>query len=452
MSPKRIYLNAFDMNCSGHQSPGLWKHPDDRSATYKDAEYWTHLAKVLEKGRFDAIFLADVLGTYDVYKNSRNPAVRDGVQVPVNDPAFVVPIMAQATKHLGFGLTSSTTYDHPYSFARKMSTLDHLTKGRIGWNVVTSYLNSAAVNLGLDKQISHDKRYEIAEEYMEVVYKLWEASWEDDAVILDKERGIFADPDKVHDIQHEGKYFKVPGVHLCEPSPQRTPVIFQAGASSRGRRFLARHAELAFIGATSMQSTKKTVQAIREETIKAGRKPEEVKILTAITPIVAPTQEEAEAKLAEYKKYASFEGALALIGGWTGLNLDGLDPHEKVKYVENDAIQSTLKAFSEFTFQEVTEFVGVGGMGPVIVGSPEKIADSLEEWVHVTGIDGFNIVYAITPGTFEDFVEYVVPILQERGLVRKEYEEGTFRKNLFGHDYLNDHHPARQHRKKTVII
>lgn len=440
------------MNCSGHQSPGLWKHPDDRSATYKDAEYWTHLAKVLEKGRFDAIFLADVLGTYDVYKNSRNPAVRDGVQVPVNDPAFVVPIMAQATKHLGFGLTSSTTYDHPYSFARKMSTLDHLTKGRIGWNVVTSYLNSAAVNLGLDKQISHDKRYEIAEEYMEVVYKLWEASWEDDAVILDKERGIFADPDKVHDIQHEGKYFKVPGVHLCEPSPQRTPVIFQAGASSRGRRFLARHAELAFIGATSMQSTKKTVQAIREETIKAGRKPEEVKILTAITPIVAPTQEEAEAKLAEYKKYASFEGALALIGGWTGLNLDGLDPHEKVKYVENDAIQSTLKAFSEFTFQEVTEFVGVGGMGPVIVGSPEKIADSLEEWVHVTGIDGFNIVYAITPGTFEDFVEYVVPILQERGLVRKEYEEGTFRKNLFGHDYLNDHHPARQHRKKTVII
>ncbi len=440
------------MNCSGHQSPGLWKHPDDRSATYKDAEYWTHLAKVLEKGRFDAIFLADVLGTYDVYKNSRNPAVRDGVQVPVNDPAFVVPIMAQATKHLGFGLTSSTTYDHPYSFARKMSTLDHLTKGRIGWNVVTSYLNSAAVNLGLDKQISHDKRYEIAEEYMEVVYKLWEASWEDDAVILDKERGIFADPDKVHDIQHEGKYFKVPGVHLCEPSPQRTPVIFQAGASSRGRRFLARHAELAFIGATSMQSTKKTVQAIREETIKAGRKPDEVKILTAITPIVAPTQEEAEAKLAEYKKYASFEGALALIGGWTGLNLDGLDPHEKVKYVENDAIQSTLKAFSEFTVQEVTEFVGVGGMGPVIVGSPENIADSLEEWVHVTGIDGFNIVYAITPGTFEDFVEYVVPILQERGLVRKEYEEGTFRKNLFGHDYLNDHHPARQHRKKTVII
>ncbi len=440
------------MNCSGHQSPGLWKHPDDRSATYKDAEYWTHLAKVLEKGRFDAIFLADVLGTYDVYKNSRNPAVRDGVQVPVNDPAFVVPIMAQATKHLGFGLTSSTTYDHPYSFARKMSTLDHLTKGRIGWNVVTSYLNSAAVNLGLDKQISHDERYEIAEEYMEVVYKLWEASWEDDAVILDKERGIFADPDKVHDIQHEGMYFKVPGVHLCEPSPQRTPVIFQAGASSRGRRFLARHAELAFIGATSMQSTKKTVQAIREETIKAGRKPEEVKILTAITPIVAPTQEEAEAKLAEYKKYASFEGALALIGGWTGLNLDGLDPHEKVKYVENDAIQSTLKAFSEFTVQEVTEFVGVGGMGPVIVGSPEKIADSLEEWVHVTGIDGFNIVYAITPGTFEDFVEYVVPILHERGLVRKEYEEGTFRKNLFGHDYLNDHHPARQHRKKTVII
>ncbi|WP_202752300.1 LLM class flavin-dependent oxidoreductase [Heyndrickxia sporothermodurans] len=152
-------------------------------------------------------------------------------------------------------------------------------------------MNSAALNIGLDKQLSHDNRYDIADEYMDVVYKLWEASWEDDAVIVDKEKGIYTDPSKVHDIEHEGKYYKVPGAHLCEPSPQRTPVIFQAGASSRGRKFAAKHAELVFIGTTTMESTKKTVQAFREETIKAGRKPEEIKILTLITPIVAPTQE-----------------------------------------------------------------------------------------------------------------------------------------------------------------
>ncbi|QQZ07768.1 LLM class flavin-dependent oxidoreductase [Heyndrickxia vini] len=452
MVKKRIYLNAFDMNCAGHQSPGLWSHPDDRSSTYKDAEYWTHTAQVLEKGCFDAIFLADVLGTYDVYQGSRDPAVRQGAQVPVNDPAFVVPIMAQVTKHLGFGLTASTSYEHPYTFARRMSTLDHLTKGRIGWNVVTSYLNSAALNIGLDKQISHDNRYDIADEYMDVVYKLWEASWEDDAVIVDKVKGIYTDPSKVHDIEHDGSYYKVPGAHLCEPSPQRTPVIFQAGASSRGRKFAVRHAELVFIGATTMESAKKTVQDFREEAIRAGRKPEEIKILTLITPIVAPTQEEAEAKYDDYKKYASYEGALSLVGGWTGLNLDELDPKEKIQYVNNDAIQSALKSYTEFTVEEVAEFVGVGGLGPVIVGSPTTVANSLEEWVEVTGVDGFNIAYAITPGTFEDFVEYVIPILQERGLVRKSYEEGTFRKNLFGNDYLNEHHPARQHRNSRLPV
>ncbi len=452
MTKKRIYLNAFDMNCAGHQSPGLWTHPDDKSSTYKDAEYWTHLAKVLEKGKFDAIFLADVLGTYDVYQGSRDAAVRQGAQVPVNDPAFVVPIMAQVTKHLGFGLTASTSYEHPYLFARRISTLDHLTKGRIGWNIVTSYLNSAARNLGLDQQINHDNRYDIADEYLDVVYKLWEASWEDDAVVVDKKKGIYADPEKVHDINHDGEFYKVPGAHLCEPSPQRTPVIFQAGASPKGTKFAAKHAELVFVGSTSMERTKNTVKAFREEAVKAGRKADEIKILTLITPIVGATQEEAEAKYLDYKKHASYEGSLALFGGWTGVDMDGVDPQEKIQYVKNDAIQSTLKSMSDFTVEEVAEFIGVGGMGPVVVGSPEQVADSLEEWIDVTGVDGFNIAYAVTPGTFEEFVEYVIPILQERGLVRKEYEDGTLRKNLFGSDYLPDHHHGRQFRKRLLPV
>jgi long-chain alkane monooxygenase len=450
MTKKRMYLNAFEMSTAGFQSHALWRHPDDNTPGYKDIEYWTHLAKVLEKGRFDGVFLADVLGVYDVYKDSRDPAIINGMQVPVNDPAFVIPVMASVTKHLGFGLTASTTYDHPYTFARKMSTLDHLTKGRIGWNIVTSYLNSAAKNIGLDQQTSHDERYEQADEYMEVVYKLWEASWEDDAVVVDKEKGIYTDPSKVHDINHDGKYYQVPGNHICEPSPQRTPVIFQAGASSRGRKFAADHAELVFVSSPSLEKTKDIVLKFRKDIVDSGRRADDVKVITTVTPIVAPTTEEAVAKLEDYKQYISHEAALALVGGWTGINLDELDPNQKVEYIENDAMRSILQGFAGMTVHEIAEKVALGGLGELIIGNPEQIADTLEEWMDYADIDGFNIVYSITPGSFEDFVELVVPVLQERGLVRREYDEGTFRNNLFGRDQLSEEHPAKQVRKRVI--
>lgn len=447
MAKSKIILSAFEMNCSGHQSPGLWKHPEDESRNYKKPEYWRSLARLLEKGRFDVIFLADVLGTYDVYEGSRDSAVKSGVQVPVNDPSFIIPIMSEATKHLGFGLTSSVSYEHPYSFARKMSTLDHLTEGRIGWNVVTSYLESAALNMGLKQLTGHDQRYDLAEEYMDVVYKLWEKSWEEKAVVLDEERDTYTDPSKVHDINHQGEHFQVPGAHLCEPSPQRTPVIFQAGASTRGRKFAGVHAELVFIASTSVEKTKETVDAIRADTVKLGRQKEEVKIITMMTPIVAETSEKAQEKYKEYKRYASKDGALSLMGGWTGIDLSKLNQEEVIGYEKSEAIQTTLKAFSNFTVEETAAFVGVGGFGPVLVGNPIEIADSLEEWIDITGVDGFNIAYAITPGTFEDFIKHVVPILQERGLVKTEYEEGTLRNKLFGQDELQSHH-----RGKAVVI
>src|SRR5689334_18215207 len=182
---KEIRLNAFEMNTVGHQSPGLWAHPRNRSARYTDLEYWTGLARTLERGRFDGIFLADVLGIYDVYGGSPDAALRHAVQVPVGDPMLLVPAMAQVTEHLGFGVTSTLSYEPPYPFARRMSTLDHLTKGRAGWNIVTGYLDSAARGAGKDRQAGHDDRYDVADEYMDVVYKLWESSWEDDAAVRD---------------------------------------------------------------------------------------------------------------------------------------------------------------------------------------------------------------------------------------------------------------------------
>ena len=281
--PKHIRLNAFDMNCIGHQSPGLWTHPDDRADTYNTLEYWTDLALTLERGKFDALFLADVLGIYDVYNGSARTALEHAVQVPVNDPLMVIPAMATVTEHLGFGVTCALSYELPYPFARRMSTLDHLTKGRIGWNIVTGYLDSAARGMGMAQQVAHDDRYDVAEDYMQATYKLWEASWEDGAVLRDKAGRRFADPDKIHRIVHQGPHFQFDAIHLCEPSPQRTPVLFQAGASKRGRDFAARHAECVFINGPSKKVIGGIVADLRRRAAAAGRDPSDLIIFTMMT-------------------------------------------------------------------------------------------------------------------------------------------------------------------------
>jgi len=455
---RRMYLNAFDMTCVGHQSPGCWSHPLDQSHRYKDLSYWTELAQILERGHFDTLFLADVLGTYDVYQGSRTAAVRQAAQVPVNDPVPSIAAMAAVTKRLGFAITISLTYEQPYSFARRMSTLDHLTNGRVAWNIVTSYLQSAAVNLGLSTQISHDERYNLAEEFMEVCYKLWESSWEDDAVVRDRTNRLFTHPDRIHDINHSGKYYKVPGVHLCEPSPQRTPVLFQAGASSKGQRFAARHAEGMFVIGLNPKALRRLVDGIRKQAADEGRDPRSVKIFALVTPIVAETDEAAQAKYAEYQKYSSVEGALALYGGWTGVDLSTVDPAAPLVHVENDSLRSVGEMLTKgdpgkvWTAGEVAKFIGVGGMGPVVVGSPTTVADQLEHWMTEADVDGFNLAYAITPGTFVDFVDMVVPELRKRGLVPRPEEDSqegqTLRERLGqGSARLREDHPGSQYRK-----
>ncbi|MFN3526884.1 MAG: LLM class flavin-dependent oxidoreductase, partial [Paracoccus sp. (in: a-proteobacteria)] len=343
---KRIILNAFDMTCVGHQAAGTWRHPSSQASRYNDLDYWTNLAIELERGAFDTLFIADVVGVYDVYRGSAEAALRDAAQVPVNDPFGAISAMAAVTSHLGFGITAAVTFEHPYLLARRLSTLDHLTKGRVAWNVVSSYLDSAARNIGMDRQIGHDARYDLADEYMQVTYKLWEGSWEDGAVLRDREKGIFTDASKVHPIRHEGEYFKVPGFHLCEPSPQRTPVIFQAGASSRGRQFAARHAEAMFVLATSPATAKTLTESIRAEVVAAGREPDSLRIFALLTVITGPTDAAAQAKYEEYLDYASPEGALALYGGWTGLDFSTLDPDAPLTAVENDSLRTTLESLA----------------------------------------------------------------------------------------------------------
>jgi FMN-dependent oxidoreductase (nitrilotriacetate monooxygenase family) len=446
----QIRLNAFDMNCIGHQSPGLWTHPDDRADSYNTLEYWTDLARTLERGKFDALFLADVLGIYDVYKGSPDTALEHAVQVPVNDPLMVVPAMAMVTEHLGFGITCALSYELPYPFARRMSTLDHLTKGRVGWNIVTGYLDSAARGMGMAQQVAHDDRYDVAEDYVQATYKLWEASWEDGAVLRDRQGRRFADPSKIHRILHEGPHFKVDAIHLCEPSPQRTPVLFQAGASKRGRDFAARHAECVFINGPSKKVIGNTVADLRARAVAAGRKASDLVIFTMMTVITDTTSKGAKDKHQDYLRYVSEEGALALMSGWTGVDFGAMRADDIVRFTDKTNAQtSALEAFTTadpdrvWTVGEIARHAAIGGRSPVLIGSGADIAEQLRDWVEETGVDGFNLAYTLTPGSFEDVVDLVVPELQSRGLFKHDYAPGTFREKLFGRGpRLPASHPA----------
>ncbi|KAL6364741.1 hypothetical protein LRP88_00713 [Fusarium phalaenopsidis] len=436
---KQLIINAFVESCSGHQSPGLWRHPDDRSWDFNNISHWVKLAQLLEKGKFHGIFIADVLGSYDVYKGPRNPdpAIISGAQWPVNEPLATVPAMAAATKNIGFGVTVATTYEQPYHLARRLSTVDHLTGGRLGWNIVTGYLDSAARNLGHTEQPSHDERYAIAEEYVD---------------------GVYTDPSLVRLINHEGKYYNVPGPHICQPSPQRTPLILQAGTSKAGKNFAAKHAEAIFVAGHSPAVVAKNVAEIRALAKEQfNRDPASIKFLAMFCPIIGKSQEEADARYKELVSYGSEDGALALFGGWTGIDLAQYGDDEELRYVESNAIRSAVESWSKslpgvpkWTKHTVANHIKVGGLGATVAGTPERIADEMERWIDEADIDGFNLSYALLPATFEEVISDLLPVLRKRGLFWDDYavDGGTYRENLYGKKGLARppaDHPAAQY-------
>ena len=443
----QIHLNLFTMNAAEHVTIGSWRYPGDASTRYTDLAYWTELARTAERGGFDGIFFADVRGIYDVYDDDRAPAIERAVQTPSNDPAYLVPAMAAVTEDLGFAITKSTSYTHPYQLAREFSTLDHLTDGRIAFNVVTSFLESAAANLGLQDRMDHDERYDRAEEFMQVCYRLWEDSWDEEAVVRDRTRGVYTEPDGVAPIDFDGEYFEVPGPHSTEPSPQRTPVLYQAGSSDRGRAFAARNAEAVFVSQPTERKVREYMTDLRARARDHGRDPDELAFFPGIVPIVGETEAIAEAKHDSYREDVDVEGVLTLLSGFVDMDLSALDPDQRIEHIETEAIQGTVNAFadgeSEWTVREMAQFAGLGTTSPVVVGTPEQVADELEYWYREVGVDGFNVKEVIRPDTLVDFVDMVVPELRERGLLRTRYEGETLREHMFGREHLSSSHPAR---------
>jgi FMN-dependent oxidoreductase (nitrilotriacetate monooxygenase family) len=448
MSPKKqLTIFSFDMNCIGHINHGLWTHPRDRSTEFQTLDYWVDLARTAERGLLDGIFIADIAGVYDVYKGGPETAIATAAQVPVNDPFLVVPTMAYATKHIGFGITASTSYEQPYLLARRFSTLDHLTNGRVGWNIVTGYIDSAARGLGFEAQWDHDHRYDVADDFLDASYKLWEGSWADDAVLADKANGIYADPAKVRAVVHNGPHYHLNAIHICSPSPQRTPLLFQAGSSTRGRDFAARHAECVFVAGQNQQLAKSVVADIRDRAVGHGRARDDIKAFVLTSLVVGRTKREAEEKLADYRRHASVEGALAHFSASAGIDFAKFDLDEPIRHektnANNSAIEAiTTRAAETWTKRKVIDQIILGSRQAPFVGTPEEIADHFQSWVDVADIDGFNLPRTVAPECLTDFVDLVVPVLQERGLFKREYAPGTLREKLFGHAKLSPTHPG----------
>lgn len=444
------------MNCVSHIVHGLWVHPDNNRHRFNDLDYWTELAQLLEHGTFDGVFLADVIGTYDGFRNGPETSLREGMQIPSNDPLLVIPAMAAVTRNLGFGATFSTTYEPPFAFARRMSTLDHLTKGRVGWNIVTSYLPNAARNFGLDAEVPHDHRYEIADEYLDVLYKLWEGSWDDDAVILDRERGIYTDPAKVRYINHVGQNYKVAGPHLCQPSRQRTPVLFQATGSPAGIEFAGRHAEVVFTGGATSAAVRKNIEQMRAYAIAHGRNADSIKFLVMAGIIVGRTDAEVQDKLATYRRLHSIEGSLAHMQ--SPFDLTAYPPETRLA----DLIAKQPEAWglrSRFNPEDTVGQV-LARMTPFnedrffVAGTPKTVADEIEKWLDVDGIDGINLRQYLTFETARDFIELVVPELRRRGRFRESYNDGeTLRERLFGagQAHLPENHFGSRYRDPSNL-
>ena len=434
---RQMTLVAFlqAQNCT--TIPASWRHPEARTDS-TSPDYYRHIGRVLEAGKFDIGFFDDRLAMPDLYSDNHAHTVANGIRCVKMDPLVVLMTMAMATERLGLGATYSATYHEPFHVARAFATLDLMTQGRAAWNVVTSVNDNEARNMGRDAVIDHDLRYDRADEFMAVVHGHWD-SWEDDAIVVDKAAGLFADPAKVHRLDHVGTYYKSRGPFTVPRSPQGHPVVIQAGQSGRGRRFAARWGELIFVTYASLEVGQESYAELKAQAAELGRDPDGMKIATLTYPVVGATQAEAEDKFAAYDRLSTEIDALSLLS--EGLNFDFASKEMDEPFSDDEiAGIAGIQALRDHvldasgtpnpTVRDFIHYTGRGRLSNAWVGGPQEVADLFEAWFTGEACDGFVIGPTHIPGAFEDFVQLVVPELQRRGLFRTDYTGTTLRENL----------------------
>ena len=422
---RQLHINVANViNAGSH--PGAWRSPEGRRFGFLDVSHYHDVARIAERGLLDAVFLADQV--------SISPDVGAGPGWGIMDPVVTVASMAAVTEHIGFIATASTTFSHPYNIARTFASLDHVSRGRIGLNLVTTMADNAATNFGLETLPVHDDRYARAAEFVDVAAALWD-SWEDGALIGDRESGVFADPARIHKINHVGQNFSVAGPLQVPRSPQGRPLLVQAGGSEQGRDFAARYAEAIFCALQVIGEARSYYADIKERARRFGRSPESIAILPGLSLIIGGTEAAAIARKKELDEIAGVNNSRAIqqFANRFGIDPEGLDLDSPVP-LDRVNVQHQSRGFADAALSlardrtlTVRQLLEKGSGHRRVVGSPEQIADTMEEWFNERAADGFNIFCDVYPSGLSAFVDHVVPVLQRRGLFRTEYESKTLR-------------------------
>ncbi len=444
---KRMMKLGMSIRGIGYH-PAAWLHPDVPADGTLRFEHYLHNAQTAERGKCDLIFFADGIGIRE-RDAPRGSLARSGYEIVEMEPMTLLPALAARTERIGLVTTASTTYNEPFHIARKFATLDLISKGRAGWNVVTSWSEAEAKNFNREEHLDYDTRYERAEEFVEVVTGLWD-SWEDDAFIYDRTKKIFFDETKMHSLNHRGKHFQVRGPLNVAGNPQGRPVLVQAGASDQGREIAAATADVLYAIQSDIPTMRAYYTDVKQRMAKYGRDWDDLKILPGLRPIVGDTQAEAQGKfdllqdlLDPLVGLARLHGAFGDLSGYPldgPVPLDVLGPNEMRS--GTDRLRERIKR-ENMTIRELHKSVAGGG-GFHLIGTAAQIADTMEEWIDAEACDGFNITPTHLPGGCEDFVNLVIPELQRRGRFRTEYEGSTLRENLGLKPHLNRHTRSRR--------
>jgi FMN-dependent oxidoreductase (nitrilotriacetate monooxygenase family) len=428
-------LAAFLIAGPVAHSHAVWRNPA-HEVPFLSAGYYVEIAQTLERGLFDLIFFADRLAIADRFGDDKTTGLRHGDQDSTRmDPVPILGALSAVTRHIGLGATRSTTYDQPYHIAREFRTLDHLSAGRAAWNVVTSMNDGEALNFGIASHLGHDQRYDRADEFMELTYKLWD-SWDPDALILDRSGGIYADPEKVHYVRHEGTYFKSRGPLNIPPGPQGRPVIIQAGASDRGRSFAARWAEIIFNISPTVEHMRKFTAGVRDDLTKADRPPNACKVLPAIMPFVGRSEAEAREKRDRANALIEPLAGLSTLSAHSNTDLGALDLDAPIEQLRSSGTQSLIAMASRIakdegmTLRDMGKRYGQSILVPQLCGTGRQIAEQMADIFTSGAADGFVVSPAFLPDSFAEFVDEVVPELQRLGVFRREYRAATLRGNL----------------------